>query len=48
MRLLKKIIVAWLLTSTCCFAKYIARLPQPHPLILEGEIPAKGLCPSEF
>jgi hypothetical protein len=28
--------------------KYIARLPQPHPVILEGEIPAIGVCPSEF
>ena len=28
--------------------KYIARLPQPHPVILEGEIPARGLCPREF
>jgi hypothetical protein len=28
--------------------KYIARLPQPHPVILEGEMPARGLCPSEF
>ena len=28
--------------------QYFARLPQPHPKILEGEIPPVGMCPSEF
>jgi hypothetical protein len=28
--------------------RYISRLPQPHPTILEGEIPPTGLCPREF
>jgi hypothetical protein len=28
--------------------QYFARLPQPHPTILEGEIPPVGMCPSEF
>ena len=28
--------------------KSIARLPQPHPVILEGEIPTVGICPREF
>jgi hypothetical protein len=28
--------------------QYFARLPQPHPRILEGEIPPVGTCPSEF
>jgi hypothetical protein len=25
---------------------YIARLPHPHPRILEGEIPPLGMCPN--
>jgi hypothetical protein len=28
--------------------RYFARLPPPHPIILEGEIPPVGTCPSEF
>lgn len=28
--------------------QYFARLPRPHPIILEGEIPPVGMCPSEF
>jgi hypothetical protein len=28
--------------------RYFAQLPQPHPKILEGEIPPVGMCPSEF
>lgn len=28
--------------------QYFARLPQPHPMILEGELPPVGMCPSEF
>jgi hypothetical protein len=26
--------------------QYFLRLPQPHPIILEGEIPPVGMCPS--
>jgi hypothetical protein len=25
--------------------QYLARLPQPHPIILEGQIPPLGMCP---
>ena len=25
---------------------YLEQLPQPHPMILEGEIPPVGMCPS--
>jgi hypothetical protein len=28
--------------------QYFLRLPRPHPMILEGEIPPVGMCPSEF
>jgi hypothetical protein len=28
--------------------RYFARLQPPHPIILEGEIPPVGTCPSEF
>jgi hypothetical protein len=27
---------------------HLERLPQPHPKMLEGEIPPSGVCPSEF
>ena len=26
--------------------EYFVQLPQPHPMILEGEIPPAGMCPS--
>ncbi len=28
--------------------KYLASLPQPHPTILEGEVPPIGSCPTAF
>jgi len=28
--------------------KYLASLPQPHPRILEGEVPPIGSCPTAF
>ena len=28
--------------------KYLATLPQPHPTILEGEVPLTGSCPAAF
>jgi hypothetical protein len=28
--------------------RYLAKLPQPHPTILEGEVPPVGSCPTAF
>ena len=28
--------------------KYLASLPQPHPRVLEGEVPPIGSCPTAF